>query len=144
MADSWHRQRLLSGTTQDAGFISANTAERRWLGGNLSPIVTANTQPGILPDCRRARVSRAAEKAALFSLSRRPLTFRLSWGEGGLREDGFDDSVSGGSSCVAARPRAPNHGCLSAAAVVRLLSCLPLRLATVPSHVRCRLIRAST
>lgn len=71
MADSWHRQRLLSGTTQDAGFISANTAERRWLGGNLSPIVTANTQPGILPDCRRARVSRAAEKAALFSLTRR-------------------------------------------------------------------------
>lgn len=29
MADSWQRRRLLSGTTGDAGFISANAAECR-------------------------------------------------------------------------------------------------------------------
>lgn len=117
MADSWHRQGLLSGTTQDAGFISANTAERRWLGGKSLPIVTANTQAGLFPDCHGACVSGAAEKAALIFL-RCPLTFPLTWR--GLKEDGFGSSVSGGSShrCTS---RAPKGGCLSASAATCLL-----------------------
>lgn len=84
------------------------------------PIVTANTQAGIFPDCRRACVSGAAEKAALFFLPC-PLTFHLTWR--GLREDGSECGVSGGSS-RSCTTRAPKRGCLSASAVVRLLPCL--------------------
>lgn len=118
--DSWHRQSLLSGTTQDAGFISANTAERRWLRGNLSPLSQQTHKQEFFPDCCRACVSRAVEKAAFFFL-RCPLTFHLTWKE--LREHRYECSVSGGSShsCTA---RAPKHGCLSASAVVRLLPSL--------------------
>lgn len=49
MADSWQRQRMLSGTTGDAGFISANTAE--WSSPALVVIapflMKTHTQPGI-------------------------------------------------------------------------------------------------
>lgn len=143
MADSWHRQSLLSGTTQDAGFISANTAERRWLGGKLSPL---SRQTPNQECCRRACVSGAGCRKGPFIFltvsAHLPLAVEMA------QRGRIGGAASrGGGRVRAARPeRQTTAVCQHPQSF--LYSTVLDEAATVPSQrddgtVGCRLVRAS-